>query len=305
MTLHDKWHHGSLTKSMTATLAAVLVEEGVINWTTTVGEVFPEKVSAMAGGWSGVTLRHLLSNTSGAPGDLSGGGIWTDLWNFEGLPEAGRELLLDRVTARAPQFAAGEGYEYSNAGFAIAGHMLEKVAGQPWEELMLEKLFRPLGMHGAGFGPPATPRHLDHPVGHSGSASNPTIWDPGRDADNPPAIGPAATVHASIPDMVRYVQLHLRGARGEPTVLLSTGSFTVLHASAFGNDYALGWLALDRPWAGGRTLHHTGSNTQWYTNIWIAPDANWACIVSINFGGTQSFEKTDRIVGYLTSLYGP
>ena len=305
VTLDDKWHHGSMTKSMTATLAAILVEEGAIDWSTTLGEVFPGKVAAMAGGWSGVTLKQLLANSGGAPGDLNAGGIWTRLWNFQGLPAEGRQLLLDEVTALPLRYTPGSGYEYSNAGFALAGAMLETVAGQPWEALIRARLFAPLGMESAGLGVPATPRHLDHPVGHSGAVGNPTIWDPGTSADNPPAIGPAATAHASIVDYARYVQLHLLGGRGVEGLLLTPGAFEVLHTRAYGYDYALGWSVLDRSFAGGDALQHTGSNTQWYTNTWIAPEVNWACAVSINFGGTNAFQKTDQVVGYLLGAYGP
>lgn len=305
VTLQDQWHIGSITKSMTASLAAILVEEGTIDWDTTVGEVFPGKVAGMASGWPNVTLKQLLANSGGAPGDLNVNGIWTKLWNFHGLPTAARELLLDEVTALNLRYTPGTGYEYANAGFAIAGMMLETRAGMPWEELIRTRFFEPLGMTSAGFGVPATPRHLDHPVGHSGTVGNPTIWDPSASADNPPAIGPAGTVHASIVDLARYLQWHLAGDRGEPVPLLSAGGFDTLHTRAFGNDYALGWNVANRTWAGGDALQHTGSNTQWYTNIWIAPQINWAVVVCTNFGGTQAFEKTDQVVAALLTNYGP
>lgn len=305
VTIKDRWHHGSMTKSMTASLAALMVEQGQITWETTLGSVFPDKAPAMASGWSGVTLRQLLSNAAGAPGDLNASGIWTQLWNFNGLPEDGRLLLLDRVTQQPLRFTPGNGYEYSNAGFALAGAMLEQVAGKPWERLMEELFFPAFGMQEAGFGVPATPRHLDHPVGHSGIVSNPVIWDPGTSADNPPAIGPAATVHAPLFDIARYAQTHLRGARGEAGIPLSPATFDTLHSRQFGNDYAFGWNVLNRPWAGGDAIHHTGSNTQWFTNIWIAPEVNWACVICTNFGGTDSFTKVDNVVLWLIQNYGP
>lgn len=305
VTILDQFHHGSITKSITASLAALMVDEGSIDWDTTVGSVFPGKSGGMAAGWAEVTLKQLLANSSGAPGNLSAGGIWSQLWNFEGTPEQGRDLLVDLVTAQSLQFSPGSGYEYSNAGFAIAGAMLETVAGASWEALVAEKLFGPLGMASGGFGVPATPRHLNHPVGHSGNVGAPTIWDPSRDADNPPAIGPAGTVHASIIDLARYVQLHLQGGRGQPGLLISQAGFNQLHSRAYGFDYALGWNVLNRGWAGGDALHHTGSNTQWFTNIWIAPEMNWALIVCMNFGGTDAFAKSDQVVASLLGSHGP
>ncbi|HKJ90917.1 MAG TPA: serine hydrolase domain-containing protein, partial [Oceanipulchritudo sp.] len=293
-----------ITKSMTATLAATMVEDGLIQWETTLGSVFPEKVGAMSGEWANVTLKQLLANASGAPNNLNSSGIWNTLWNFNGLPRDGRLLLLDELTPQPLRFAPATGYEYSNAGFALAGLMLEEVANSTWEDLMRERLFEPLGMKSGGFGVPATPRHLDHPVGHGGTVGNPTIFDPAANADNPPAIGPAATAHASILDLARYAQAHLRGDReGGPVLPKATWEF--LHTQAFGNSYALGWNVLNRSWAGGDALTHTGSNTQWYTNIWIAPEVNWACIVCTNFGGTNAFQMTDQVILWAINNHGP
>lgn len=304
VTIHDEWHHGSITKSMTATLAATMVEDGLIQWETTLGSVFPEKVASMNGRWPDVTLKQLLANASGAPNNLVSYGVWNDLWNFNGMPRDGRMLLLEELTPKALRFEPGTSYEYSNAGFALAGLMLETVANRPWEDLMRERLYAPLGMESGGFGVPATPRHLDHPVGHGGNAGNPTIFDPATNADNPPAIGPAATAHASILDLARYVQAHLQGDR-EGTELLPKATWELLHTRAFGNNYALGWSVAERGWAGGDALNHTGSNTQWFTNIWIAPEVNWACMVCTNFGGAESFQKVDQVVGWAISNYGP
>jgi CubicO group peptidase (beta-lactamase class C family) len=70
VSLNDQWHLGSNTKMMTATLAAVFVEEGLINWETTVGEIFDNAPDA----WQSVTLDHLLTHTSGATENIE----WND-----------------------------------------------------------------------------------------------------------------------------------------------------------------------------------------------------------------------------------
>lgn len=305
ITLDDKWHQGSITKSMTATLAGILVEEGTINWTTTIGEVFPERVAGMASGWADISLKQLLAHSAGVPGDLNVDGIWTRLWNFGGTPLEGRRLLLDELLDESLVFTPGTSYEYSNAGYAIAGAMMETLLGKPWEVLITERLFEPLGLSSAGFGAPATPRHLDQPLGHGGDRTNPSIYDGGVNSDNPPAIAPGATVHCSIIDLMRYVSLHLSGARGEPTLLLTSPTFTALHTDAFGFGYGMGWGVANRTWAGGDALTHTGSNTQWFTNIWIAPEVNWAVVVCMNFGGTDAFTSSDTVVGHAISNYGP
>lgn len=303
VTTSDLWHQGSITKSMTATLAALLVQEGKISWNSTLSQIFPEKASMMVSAWRAVTLEQLLTNTSGAPTDISSSN-WNTLWFFGGTPRDSRILLLELTTASAPIFTPGTGYSYSNAGFAIAGAMLEKVSDKEWETLITEKLFTPLGMSRTGFGVPGTPRYIFQPWGHTRSGETNTPREPGTNAANPPAIGPAGAVHAPLLDLARYVQLHLSGARGEQTALLTPGLFSKLHTGIADNDYAMGWIIAPRSWANGSTLTHSGSNTLWYSNIWIAPARNWACIVVTNYGSTNAFDATDAMVWAMVQQFG-
>ena len=122
--LTDHWHHGSLTKSMTATLAAIMVAKGEIRWESTLAEIFPELAPKMHAQWRGATLEQLTSNRGGAPNDLSPSGIWLQLVTFGGTPRLGRHLLLEKLTAIAPSSPPGTKYEYSNAGFSLGGGKL-------------------------------------------------------------------------------------------------------------------------------------------------------------------------------------
>ena len=152
---------------------------------------------------------------------------------------------------------------------------------------MREMLFEPLGMKSAGFGAPATPGEVDQPWGHTKdllTGLEPVA--PGPRGDNPAAIGPAGTVHCSVPDLVRYVAFHLTGEEGESD-LLKAESFKKLHTSA-GDEYALGWVVLERKWAGGRALMHNGSNTMFYVVVWMAPDRKSAVITATNVGGPNA-----------------
>jgi CubicO group peptidase (beta-lactamase class C family) len=297
VTIKDRWHHGSNTKSMTATLAAVLVEQKKVSWETTLADVFPDVAPRMHPQWRTVTLQLLLSHRSGAPGDLSP--IWTEVWNFAGSPREGRRFLLEKLVVQAPRFTPGSRSEYSNAGFALAGAMLEAAMNQPWEELIKERLFEPLGMTSAAFGVPATPRLINQPWGHVFANGTPSPIEPGTYADNPPAIGPGATVNCSILDMGRYLLFHLAGEKAD-TPLLSRASIAKLHADVSGQGYALGWGVTERDWAGGKALFHGGSNTQWYSNMWLAPGKDFGIIAVTNIGdangGSVAFATTDAII---------
>lgn len=302
VTIQDKWHHGSLTKAMSATLAAMVVEEGKIGWNTTLAEVFPDWAPKMNPAWRGATLEQLSSNRGGAPGDLGPSGIWTLLWNFAGTPREARRLLLEKLTVLPPSSPPGTQYEYSNAGFSLAGHMLETRLGKPWEELLTERLFRPLGMDSAGFGVPATPRYLDQPWGHQLVGGQPSAIEPGTSADNPPAIGPAGTVHCSVIDLAKYVAFHVAGHRGD-TALLKQSSFLKLHQAYPSNEnYGHGWIELERPWAApGKAYTHTGSNLQWISVIWFAPARQFGVVALCNLattsGANPAATATDQVAG--------
>jgi CubicO group peptidase (beta-lactamase class C family) len=187
--------------------------------------------------------------------------------------------------------------------------MLETVMNKPWEDLLRENLFEPLGMDSAGFGIPATPRHIDQPWGHSLVGNQPSPIPPGPNSDNPPAIGPSATVHCSVADLVRYVAFHLAGDAAD-TPLLKRSSFTRLHTAVPNNSgYAYGWMVVNRPWAGGDALNHAGSNTSWYSVIWMAPNRKFGVVALCNLataaGANPGATATDQVVGKMISEFLP
>lgn len=105
----------------------------------------------------------------------------------------------------------------------------------------------------------------------------------------------------SILDMARYVAFHLAGARGETGDL----DLSALYEPAEGEDYALGWVVTKRKWAGGKTLTHTGSNTMFFTVIWMAPAKNMAWIVSTNVGDREDHvaKECDKVVAELIKKF--
>jgi CubicO group peptidase (beta-lactamase class C family) len=300
VTAADRWHLGSCTKAMTATLCAMLVEEGKLRWDSTVGKSFPG-VKKIDPKWKGVTLEQLLVQRSGAPSDLSGDGLWGRLWAHRGTPREMRMALVEGVVTKPPLHDPGTKFLYANANFAIAGAMAEQAADREWEALLRARLFEPLGMKSSGYGAPGTTDAVDQPRGH-GADGKPVL--PGPGADNPAAIGPAGTVHASLEDWARFVSLHLDGARGRPR-LLTAASFKKLHEPPPDpkDRYAMGWAVTERPWAGGRVLTHSGSNTMWYCTTWIAPEKGFAVLVTCNQGGDVAAKACDDAAGALIRDY--
>jgi CubicO group peptidase (beta-lactamase class C family) len=304
-TLDDRWHLGSCTKSMTATLVARLVEQGRLAWDLTLAEALPDLAERMHADWKGVTLELLLANRGGAPTSLDAGGLWTKLWKHEGPAPDARRLLAEGVLTRPPAVKPGTAYVYSNAGFSLAGHVAETMLKTPYEDLMRTHVFEPLGMTHAGFGAPGDAPLMDEPQGHHVADGRLVPVPPGPGADNPVAIAPAGRVHCTLADWARYVQVHLGASAtdGQEPFLHRT-TLTRLHTPPDGQDYALGWIATRRGWGGGRVLTHSGSNTMWYATAWLAPLRDFAVLTVCNRGGAEGGTACDEAAGRLIRWYG-
>jgi D-alanyl-D-alanine carboxypeptidase len=281
VTLASRFHLGSLTKSMTATAAARLVERGVIRWDMTVGETDPELAARLPEPARGITLAQLLSHRAGLPDDRSPGPVHMRLWMLDGpIRDQRREATL-LILSNKVNTAPGEAMTYSNAGYIVAGWMLETAAGASWEDVLRREVFDPIGMTHAGFGPPGLdPPDDRQPLGHGrqGNQLNPVPALIG--ADNPPVSGPAGRVHCSITDLTAYARFHLRGLRTEPGDHLPHDAFVRLHADPEGDGYALGWGIQGE--GEGRRSMHAGSNTRWYAVILVWPDRDLAVVAAMN-----------------------
>ena len=257
ITTNDVFHIGSCTKSMTATLAAILIEEGKLRWDTTIADVFPELKGKMDKCVNeSVTVEQLLRHRGGVPGSPPDS-AWKRAWEKEGAPMQQRLEFIQSVLSQPPAAAPGTKMIYSNQGYSIIGAMLERLTGTPWETLITDRLFEPLHMDSAGFGPPGTIGAIDEPWGHTRKL---LITTPIQE-DNPPSIGPGGTVHCSLDDLARFTIFHMD--RVHAGGLLKPETLAKLHTPPAGGDYGCGWVVLQRGWAGGNALMHNGSNTMW------------------------------------------
>ena len=288
VTTNDLFHIGSCTKSMTATLAALFIQEGKLRWDTTIAKVFPGLQGTMDPQYVGVTLEQLLTHRGGVPGKPPSD-AWAQAWRQQGAIAQQRSEFIAAVLSQPPEAAPGTKMIYSNQGYTIAGAMLEKLTGKDWETLIAERLFTPLHMTTAGFGVPGAKDRAEQPWGHTHKEDQ---VKPVRQ-DNPPVIGPAGTVHCSLDDLARYAMFHL--SAGKAGGLLKAETFRKLHTPPEGGNYACGWVVTKRGWAGGKTLMHNGSNTMWFLVMWLAPEKNFAVIAATNIAGPGAEKGCDDV----------
>lgn len=276
-TLADKWHIGSVSKSFTATLIAKLIDDGLLDWNSTIGDTITS-VSNVHAQWQRVTLKQLLTHTSGAPANFS-------VWQHLKKPKSLEDRMQARVKAAATvlyknlRTQPGLMFNYSNVGYTLAGLMAEEVTGTPWETLMQQKVFDPLGLNTAGFGPPqetnnplAQPRGHYRLLGRRFSSLN----------DNTFTIGPAGLIHMDLHDLCKYGNDHLLGLTGAGALLSSTG-YTHLHQPMLAN-YACGWMVEQKTEIDGAIHWHNGSNTLWYTVLALLPAQNQVIAAAFNDG---------------------
>jgi CubicO group peptidase (beta-lactamase class C family) len=294
----DQWHLGSDTKAMTATIVARLAERNVVSFDDTLSKLFPNEAATMDPAYANVSLRLLLSHRSGM-GDVSDyPDVVAALATSTASVEVLRAAWTHAVLALPPLNLPDTTFLYSNSGYIVVGAALERLTSKTWETLIAEEVFGPLAMASCGFGAPgnAAAVPVDEPWGHSGMTPVP----PGPDADNPPAMGPAGTVHCSIRDWGKFVAIFL-GAEPE---YLSAASRTTLTTPEAGTDYALGWGTAVRPWAGGVALNHAGSNTLWFADAWVVPARDRAFLTVTNRGDYDiAFAACDAAVAALVTAY--
>ncbi|NIP24322.1 MAG: serine hydrolase [Phycisphaerae bacterium] len=296
VTPNDKFHIGSCTKAMTATLIATLVEQDKLRWDITLSEALPDMTDEMHPVYRNVTLRHLLDHRGGMPSKYQSwpeGKSFTNMYNLEGSAMEQRLTYARMILREEPEAMPGTEYIYSNAGYSIAGVIAEQSMKEPWENLMRTMLFEPLGMSTAGFGAMGTPGRIDEPWQHMIKDNELVSVEPGRLSDNPPVLGPGGTVHCSIRDWAKFVVEHLKGERGTGD-LLKSETFKLLHTPGFGGDYASGWVVTEQDWGGGKVLTHAGSNNMSFAVAWMAPMRGFAVLVTSNQDGGDVAKACDE-----------
>jgi len=342
ITLDDQFHLGSCTKAMTATLVAMLVEEGKLNWTTTFGELFADTVKPMHPAWEKVTLRQVLAHRAGLPFEPDGlNPVFSTFRELMRPPRARlgtlpqqRLEIARQALSRPPGIPPDTKYWYSNVGYVLAGAVLEQLTGRAWEELMRERLFQPLGISTGGFGPPGIADKTEQAWGHSPVLGKPL--DPRSPAAELPLFyGPAGLAHMTITDWAKFIALHLRGDPANPhcqAALLKLDTFAEMHAVAPATTskrwvirglnflatgdaapavtYCAGWLISTASWAKGtqpgdtgRRLWHAGSNGRWNCGVVIAPEIDFAVLVACNRG--IAAWKTRQTVKALIRTFAP
>lgn len=291
VTRDDRFHLGSIAKPMTATLVALCVQSGDLGWQTTVSEMFPELAGTMQPAYRGVTVAQLLAHRSGMPYQPVTSENVTDKRGRDASSrryEYVKAALLD-----PPEAPPGTKFIYGG-GPVIVASFLERKLGTPYETLMRERLFIPLGMTTATFGNMASVGTADGPWEHD--------WKDGRFIPVAPRTLQAVQARApvgrnvvcSIIDLARFAQLHLDGAHGRSR-FLQPGNFAMMHTPLPGDRTSPGWMVEAMTWSGANTIWHNGSTGINQAVCTIGVQRDFAACVMTNAGGEPTGKACDEV----------
>lgn len=279
VTPDTRFQIGSIGKTVTGTVVMYLVAEGLIELDRPVREYLPEFVLADATATERVTMRHLLSHTGGWAGDYFDDTGWGD---------DAVARYVERMRTLPQLTPLGELWSYNNAGFAVAGRVIEVVTGEPFEHVVKRLVFDPLEMTSSTYWPweVMTERFV---VGHQTEEDLVRVarpWPVGRSAH------PAGGITSTTPDLLRYARLHL-----DPPPELAPMQERQADAAEEGEWVGLTWYGEDRF----GTIRHLGGTIGQLSLLVLQPSTGFALTVLTNHApnGMQVINAALHAAGFM------
>ena len=269
---------GSCTKPITALAVLKLVEAGRVG----LDEPIVTYLSGLPDAWKGITVRHMLTHTSGLPNYR----LRLDLNHLAGYTQADS---VRRLVAEVPlDFAPGTRYEYSNTNYHLLAEIIEKVSGRSYLDFVQSQIFRPAGL--------------------TGKAARPVtgyLLQAGANVRNPLRFPPAINTGDSglvmtAPDLAAVCAALDAGRLLRPATVCEMETAGPL-ADGTRTKYGLGWVV--GVWKGHRLVGHSGAVPGYSSTIYRLPDDNLSIVLLSNtYDGTP---LTDSMALGVAKIYLP
>jgi CubicO group peptidase (beta-lactamase class C family) len=258
---------GSITKQFTAAAVLQLQEKGKLNVSDPISKYIPDTPAA----WNGITIRHLLTHTSGIPSYTDEAGYQAHMREQSGAPLD----FINRFRDRPLEFTPGEKFHYDNSGYFLLGVIIERTSGMKYEEYLQRNIFQPLDMTATGYDWPATVlknRASGYSKDEGGKVVNADYLDMGQ----PYAAG---SLYSTVLDLYKWDRALYT------TKVLSARSLEAAFTPgkfdwAEGIKYGYGWGIAQVH--GHKTVGHGGGINGFSTVIWRAIEEDAVSIVLSN-----------------------
>ena len=291
---------GSITKVYTTTLIMQLVDEGRIELDAPARKYLPD-LRFGDDRAADVTIRHLLTHTSGVDGDF---------FDDFGRGDDCVERYVAGCATLPSLFAPGAMWSYCNAGFVVLGRIIETMTGMSWDRALRERLLDRIGAHATVTLPEEAMRFRaahGHAVDPSLKISLTPMWH------MPRAQAPAgSTPCGSVTDLLTFARLHIDGGRAsDGTAVLSPASVTAMQQSQFtlpaqpgpgANQWGLGLMLFD--WDGRRVIGHDGGTIGQISSLRVLPEERFAVAVLTNTAPTGGLLGARAVTWLFNELFG-
>lgn len=253
----------SITKQFTAMAVMMLADRKLLSIDDPVAKYLPE-LAALA---PGVTLRHLLTHTSGLPD-------YAHLLPEDQKTQISDKDVLELARHLTTPVVPGKAFHYSNTGYALLALVIERVSKLSYGEFLHRNIFQPLGMtHTMTYAPDA--EIPDRAFGYSAQASGAV---PADQTATTAVLGDGG-IYSSCHDLVRWVRALQRGALVDPE-LLAEATRGLVPTNKPGVAYGFGWRISDLH--GERLVWHTGTTSGFKNALLWVPSKKLAVIILTN-----------------------
>ena len=302
---------GSASKSFTSMSAAILVEEGKMEWDTPVNQYIPAFKMFDPVATAHISVRDMLCHRGGMPRhDL--------MWAVSTHTSFTRKNLIHRLRHLENNAGFREKSQYQNHMFATVGYAVEKVAGVTWEEFVKERIMTPLGMNDSNFSVADSQKTADYglPYRHD------------KDKNIKPATfmelgapGPAGNINSTVNDMAKWMKLILgKGTFGD-TTLVKEETVKEMHRPHMHHtimpfefpellfpSLGLGWFT--DVYRGRKIVHHGGNVTGFTALCALLPEENLGVCLLVNMNSSFMTyalrnEIFDRALGFTGGDWNP
>jgi D-alanyl-D-alanine carboxypeptidase len=270
----------SLTKAFTATAVMMLVEEGKLN----LDDHVSQHLNGLPENWSGITIRHLLTHTSGLAGDPIP-------WSLDTVNKYYPQDEYLKLIVNAPlQFTPGTRYSYANSDYFLLAVIIEKASGKPYADFLSERIFKPLGM---------TATRVNDPWEVVKGRVNAYGWDNRLVA--PLQIHPSQAVGSgnllsSVADLVKFDAALGSGKLLKKSTLEQMWTPAKL-ASGEEVSYGLGWTIFNV--RGHKVVGHSGNTIGFASQLSRYDDGTSVILLCNMFRGDDApFKLSFRLAGF-------
>lgn len=276
---------GSISKVYTTALVMILVDQGKADLDTPVTKYLPSLKLKDENALKQITLRHLVTHTSG---------VFGDFFDDFGMGDDALGRYVEAMAELRQIYQPSELWAYTNSGFNLAGHVIERLLDKPFEDAMRELLLEPAGLDRTfQFAHEAITYPLAVGHVHPDPQDEETL-EIARRYPLPRASHAAGGIISNVGDLLKFAQLHLDGGKVGDTQVISEASVKAMQepqvkAAGLADQWGLGWMLFDVE--GTRIIGHGGTTNGFQAVLRVVPEKEFAIAILTNGDRGHAAEK--------------